>query len=1172
MILRKKVALLLVLYLLTLSNALAQGPTTGRIEGTVKDQNGAVIPGAEVKVINKATANERTATTDEVGHYATPLLLPGIYRVSIAASGFNTAIFETVHVSITETTLVNADLTVKGVNVDPVVVRVAPLIQADGPQLGRAVDSRFVSELPLASRNFTQILSLSPGVATYLPDSTGVGRNTQTISVNGARMTQNNVQINGIDANTMGTSSAVNLAIPAPEAIQEFKVQTSLYDTTFGRSGGGNVEIVTKSGSNDFHGVVYEYFRNDALNANNPFLKAAGAGRPVLKRNVFGGTVGGPVKKDRAFFFASYQGTRESNGASILNSVSSNVLVARGLTDDRSEQTLLQTFEPTLANGQPATSINPVALALLNVKLPNGQFLIQTPQTNGRYSGSAISRFREDQFNANVDYRVNEKNWLAVKFFFANAPSTIALPSFRGTGPNVPGFGTSQAGNVRVFAIQDVHVFSPRSFNELRVGYNIHRNLISPSEPVKDSDLGIKRSNADVFPGLGLIRIAPAAGGIIVGTQTNISPAFPWVATIADTAAITRGKQFIRTGGELRFNEVDLAQQLFTRGQIDFLNFNNFLVGASSVSTLGNGIGDRKQRASDYNFFIQDDWKVSPHLTLNLGLRYELDLPPYDTRGRLSTFDPTLYRPRLQVGTNGLPVGPPSGGFVQAGNVIPQYDLPDVPNVSKYVVRSIDPNNFAPRVGFAYSPLDSGRLVLRGGYGIFYSRATFQYVSTSVTVPPTYLLGRRTNPPLFADPFFSAPSQDQFPTFVPGVALSGTVLDRDIRTPYFQQYNMSVQYEVLKDLLLEVAYVGTHGINLFRQVAINQARLASPQQAIINDVSGAVITTNTPQNAPLRAPFQGVDINGFFQNQSTAQSSYNSLQMSLTRRLTRGLQLLGSYTYAKSLDNASGTGGGAGIVGLVNPGAVADTSTILGNQFNNRANRGVSDFDRTHRFVLSYIWDLPKPAFTKRSTAGHWLLSDWQVAGIIVAMSGLPIDVVDTGAGSLYGLSGGGNPLARPNWAPGATRNTATSNVPQGYFFNPVAFARPVVLAGQPIPSSNGIAMANAPGTDIGNVGRNVLRGARQTTVDFSIIKHFPLGESKNMEFRADFFNLFNHVNFANPISDFNAIPATIQTPNGPAANIDPATGRFIDPGSFGRIISTSNNPRLIQFAVKFNY
>jgi hypothetical protein len=501
---------------------------------------------------------------------------------------------------------------------------------------------------------------------------------------------------------------------------------------------------------------------------------------------------------------------------------------------------------------------------------------------------------------------------------------------------------------------------------------------------------------------------------------------------------------------------------------------------------------------------------------------------------------------------------------VQAGNVIEQYDVAEIPNVDKRVVDSVDPNNFAPRIGFAYSPLDSGRLVVRGGYGIFYSRTSFQYITLNVIVPPTYVFGVRVGAPV-SDPFFPAPAQNQFPTLVPGVALSGTVFDRGIRTPYLHQYNTSVQYELVKDTLLEVAYVGTRGLNLFRQVGINQARLASTQSPIINEVTGAVITTNTPANASLRAPFQGVSVNGFFQNQSTAQSTYHSLQTSLTKRFSHGLQFLASYTWAKSIDNASGQGGGAGFGGVVNPGGVGETSVVLGNQLNNRANRGVSDFDRTHRLVVSYLWDLPKPAFADGSKAGRMLFSGWQVAGIVTAMSGLPIDVVDTGSGSFYGLAGGGSPLARPDWAVGANRDAATKNVPAGFFFNPFAFQRPIIQAGQIIPSSNGSATAGAVGTDFGNVGRNVLRGPRQTNVDFSVIKRFPVLETRSFEFRAEFFNLLNHVNLANPISDFNAILAS-------GGSIDPLTGRVINPGAFGRIISTSNNPRIVQLAVKFNF
>src|SRR5438046_2794351 len=394
---RKAINLLfLFAYFLSLSIcALGQSQTTGRIVGTVKDERRVVIVGAGVTVTSLTTAVERKVTTDTEGNYAVPLLPPGAYRVRVTASGFSSALFDSVQVVITETTALNTALTVAGMIVDPVTVRAAPLIQTHGPQMGRVVDSRAVSELPLATRNFTQILALSPGTSVALPDNSALGRNSQNVSVNGARGTQNDFEINGIDANKIDTNSATSLAVPAPETIQEFKVQTSLYDATFGRGGGGNIQAVTKSGGNNFHGAAYEYFRNDALNANNPFLKAAGVKRPTLKRNVFGALLGGPIKTNKSFFFVSYQGTRERNGAS-RNSLTSSVLVAQGLTDDRSQQTLLATFRP-------ATSIDPVALALLNAKLPGGQFLIPTPQADGHYSGSAISTYREDQFNTTVD-------------------------------------------------------------------------------------------------------------------------------------------------------------------------------------------------------------------------------------------------------------------------------------------------------------------------------------------------------------------------------------------------------------------------------------------------------------------------------------------------------------------------------------------------------------------------------------------------------------------------------------------------------------------------------------------------------------------------------------------------------------------------------------------------
>jgi hypothetical protein len=1138
------------LSLVTVS-ALAQSQTTGRITGTVRDSNGARIVGAEIIVTSLATTHEHKVRTQANGDYAVPLLAPGAYRVRVTANGFNGILSDPVLVVLTETTTVNAELAVAGLSA--ATVTVTPLIQASGPQLGRVVDSRAVAELPLATRNFTQILALSPGTSASLPDNTTLGRNSQDVFVNGARATQNNFEINDIDANRLDNNNASTVAVPAPETIQEFKVQTSLYDATFGRGSGGSVQAVTRSGTNEFHGALYGFFRDDAFNANNPFLKAAGVERPVLQRSIFGGLVGGPIKTDRTFFFASYQGTRERNGAS-ASSLTSSILIAPGLTDDRSERTLLATFRPLFPDGLPATSIHPVALALLNTKLPGGQFLIPTPQANGRYSGSAVSTYREDQFNANVDYRAGDKDWIAMKFFFSNAPEFAALP---GSGANVPGFGADRKNDNRLFSLQNIHTFGARTVNEARIGYSVNMFHGFGRNPVKDSDLGIRRANADTYPGLGRINIGAGAALAIGNSGTFVDIQFDNSAiTLVDILSVSRGRHSIRLGGGFISYRTNVTTNINRRGTINLQSFNSFLLGWATSSGNNEGINSRFLRTADYSLFLQEDWKISERLTLHVGLRYELNLPPYETRGALATFDPALYRPRIEVDASGDPVGPPAGGFVQAGNVIPQYDLANVPNVGRRVFTSVDPNNLGPRVGFAYSPFDAGRLILRAGAGTYYSRPSTVHVNNTINAPPTFATaGRRSSaggPLLLEDPYVPLPPQDQFPTFVPGVPLSGSSFDRRLRTPYFHQYNASIQYALSPDLLLEAAYVGSRGHNLFRNVRINQAQLASTERPIVNAVTGQVITTNTPTNAVLRAPYQGVDISGFQQFQFTAESAYDSLQLSLTRRLSQGLQLLASYTYAKSLDNASGQSGSA------NSGSWIDAVPIRGDQLDPKANRGVSDFDVRHRFVLSYLWDLPRPPFASRAVVGRLLFSNWQVAGIITAMSGHPFDIMDSAAGSFYLEANNG--FSRPSWARGATRDTAMSNVPPGYSFNPFAFVRPVVQTGQPIPSSNGTAVAGAQGTDFGNVGRNALRGPRQTNVDFSVIRRFALGEVKSVEFRAEFFNLFNHVNLDTPVSNLNA------------ARIDSNTGHVIDPGDFGRNIATSNNPRLVQFALKLNF
>jgi hypothetical protein len=844
----------------------------------------------------------------------------------------------------------------------------------------------------------------------------------------------------------------------------------------------------------------------------------------------------------------------------LINSISSSVLIAPGLTGDRSQATLLATFHPVLQTG-PAPAINPVALALLNTKLPNGKFLIPTPALNGLYTASNPSFFQEDQFNTNLDYKLGPTDSLWVKFFFCTTSQDPTLPSFKGMGPNVPGFGTDGFFDNRMIAVQQTHTFTPAFINQVRVGYTLNRNNTFPGEPV--TDVGIVRANATQYPGLPLIRIAQPAGGLVIGTAAQaLNLGAPATATANDTVSWTRGPHLVRAGTEIRYNLINFQNPNFVRGQIDFLDFNSFLTGDVRSSTIGDGIVRGNWRAFDYNFFAQDDWRLSPRITLNVGARYELDLPVYDSRGRLSTFDPTLYRPRMQVNASGVPVGPPTGGLLQAGNVISQFSLPSLPKGEDSLLRSIDPHNVAPRIGFAAAVLK--KLNLRGGYGLYYVRPTFQYPSSSATLPPFYVLGIRnsaSNAPIpLVDPFPVIPPATQFPTFVNAVPLAGTAFDRDLNVPYFHQFNLTTEFQ-LENWSMETGYVGSRGRRLFRQAAINQALLASPQAPITNIVTGALITTNTEDNAVLRAPFQGVSITGFSMIESNSESSYDAVQASVVRRFARNLQMLGSYTFAKSIDDSSGVGGGAGISGTVNPTQLGDSSGVLGNQSNRRANRGVSDFDRASRFVVSYVWDLPNPAFGQSPIIRH-LLSNWSTSGILTVMSGLPIDIVDTASGSLYGLAKGNNPLARPNLSPGFTCHSAMQTAPSGYFFNPFAFSSPVVLAGQPIPSASGSTAAGTTGTDIGNTPRNCLRGPRQSNLDFAAIRSFRFKESGRVQFRAEFFNLFNHANFANPISNLNAVSSS-------GGSIDPNTGRVIDPGNFGRIISSSANPRLIQVALR---
>lgn len=1144
---RSKLALLFVFCILGASHSYLSGQTqtSGRIAGTIRDAQGAVIIGAEVVVENPATAEKHSVLSDSTGNYSVLQLPPATYQVDMHASGFTPATYRDVSVGPSATTTINAVLQIARGNVELTVTDTVASVRSDSSELASTIDAPLLEALPLPSRNLLQLLTIAPGVSAPLTNNNAIGRNSPNVSVNGARLTQNSYQINGVDSGDVSLHALADVAVPAPETVSNVNVATSMYDAT-SSGAGGDVQIVTKNGTNAFHGGWYEYFRNEALNANDANLKAAGERRPVMRRNVYGALLGGPIRKDRAFFFASYQGSREANGATD-QSLYKDVLIAPGLTDDRSATTLMATFR--------VPRIDPISLHLLTARLPNGQFLIPTPQTpEGVVTGTALSTFHEEQFNANVDYRLGANDTASAKFFLAHAPlfSAISGSNF-GAPASLPGFGTNLGIDNRVLSVQEIHTFTATAINEGRFGYNFIRHDEVPQEVVRDSAIGMQRSDATQYPGLPLILLARDQGGASIGTSDITYRGQMPSLSGGDTLSLQRRKHNLRVGGEFRHSEWRARAGILSYGEIDFPTFQDFLIGNTGFSQflspptagfahLGTGLPDRNTITTDYHFFVQDDWRISSKLSLNLALRYELDLPPYDSAGRIGGFDPELYQPRLEV-AGGFPVGPPAGGIIEAGNAPPQDNLPGVTRVGKRLLKSIDPNNLGPRIGIAWSPLSSGRLALRAGYGIFYARPSFIYLGLQYFAPPFFLVTDTSGQP-FNNPFGIAPPDSSFPLVQPGSVISAEVIDRNARTPYVQQFNASVQYELSRNTTLQIAYVGSGGVKLFRGLDVNQAKIASLAHPIVNAVTGFSITDNTIENTSLRAPMQGVDTAGFTLNESSAQSTYYSLQATFKRQVAHGLQIVASYTFSRSIDDASNPGGGANTDGSIDRSAGLDTGNVWGNQLNARSNRGLSDFDRTHYLVLDAFWNIPEPNFAHRFPLSEHLLSSWQVSTIIMATSGLPVDIFDPAGGSLYGLFAG----ARPNWATGANRSTAVTNVPAGYYFNPSAFTEAVVKAGEVIPTAHdATALAGDDGTDLGNVGRNVLRGPVQSNVDFSLSKNIPVTERKSVEFRVDFFNLLNHANRDNPVSD-------ISNPN------------------FGRVLSFSSSPRITQFAIRLYF
>ncbi|MBV9404068.1 MAG: carboxypeptidase regulatory-like domain-containing protein [Acidobacteriaceae bacterium] len=1119
---------------------LAQTTTTGQIIGTITDPSGAAVTGATITATD-ASGVQRTATTDQQGHYAFPLLPPGTYRVEAEKTGFSKATLDGMTVRITETINLNVPLTVATQTQSVEVTGEAPMLQTESPARGDVIPSRAVRELPLATRNFQQLLTLTPGTSAAVPNSSDLGRGDTAFNVNGMRTLSNAVVINGVDANSIGTGSTPNLAVPATDSLQEFIVQTNLYDASQGRNAGSVVAAVTRSGTNEFHGNLYEFLRNTDLDANNFFLNRAGVARPQYQRNQFGGTLGGPVVKNRAWFFVSYQGTREVNGTSLVNSIGT-VFVPSDLSNDRSAATLNRLagsygMPPCTSPFAVLGCLSPTASALLQAKLPNGQYIIPSAPnpiaipTNGTPAGYVsvpvvgISRFREDQFNTNFDLKVSESNRLSAKFFWANNPELQALYNSFGLGNAlpVPGFGANTNFNQRVLSVDDIQIFSPSVVNDLRFGWTTITTVSTPQEPFTSAQLGIGSPLSNLFPGMPEISVANQfdLGASPFSDNNAKEPTY----TAGDTLSWTKGRHALRFGAEYKHHELTETFNLYTRGQIFFLGysgdpFKDFLGGyfdLTGLTIMGSGVNNRDILSYDLSGFMTDDWRVTDHFTINLGLRYEYFAPFTEAQGRYVGINPSLLKTAI---IPGLPAGDNTAivsEFLQASNAT--HPLANVPLTQSSIVPP-DKNDFAPRFGFAWQPSNSAQsFVVRGGYGIYYDHPNSRFINNQILNFPYYTLAQAFFTPI-SNPFVQVPPPNAYPlqfnnaalfpfggppAFLPAASILGPVQPisangifpdiHDFRTPYVQQYSFGVQNEFAKDWMLDVSYVGSLGRKLLRLVDLNQEYGPS-----------------TPTAAPLSPGLSSLAVQGFGVHlmQSSSNSSYNALQASLTKRFSHGLQFLAAYTWSHSIDDYSG-----------DPTGTSDVTVVPGNQvlLNNRAS---SDFDRRQRLVFSGFYEFPH--FYKRAGFGSQVLNGWQLATILTIQSGTPFSVL-TNATAFVQARADANPAT-----PGCNATLSGSTISRlNEYFNLACFA-PALAAG-----------------DFGNTGRNILVGPGQRNIDISVLKFFPVAEHSYFELRAEFFNAFNNVNFANPV---NILAST-------------------NPGA---IVATTTGPRVVQFAAKFNF
>ena len=1070
--LRLSALLLLVCGLILPSPAHAQA--TGQITGQVTDASGAVVPGATIEIVNEATGQSRTVTSSAAGLYIVPLVNPGTYQLKATQTGFTTLVRNGIEVAVSGTTRVDFSLQVGQVSEQVTASAVAPLVETSNATLGVVVDEKKVVDLPLNGRNFAQLGTLLPGVVAPPVGLGGLdgnatvggfGDTTGSFNVNGMRNQSNNFQLDGAANNDSFNSGFV--VRPPPDAVQEFKILTHSYGAEYGRNAGSVVNVVTKSGTNTWHGSAWEFNRDDSFQARNFFATFT----PALKQNQFGGAIGGPIVKNRLFIFGYYEGFRNTQGTT------SNLVVLSA--DQRAGNfgtTTIKdplTGQPFQNNTIPSNRIDPIATKILNsyIPLPNqpGNHLVRSPNTQDN----------RNQFGDRVDYRINDRHTLFGRYLYGHTNAVNPLG----------GSNFSPKGNTAIARVQDVmgsdtFTIRPNMINVARVGVNRIDAKPTVTSGLSLSSLGLQYTPSN-----------PAAAGLPFITVTGFFTAGdaqqPFanrvnnVVSFSDDFIWIAGKHSLKFGGEIRRDQINVVY--INRPNGDYTFTPQYTGNAAADFLMGFPIqfrqatGDPKLDGSSWTYsgYGQDEFRINARVTLTYGLRYEINQPFAEAHDHLAAFHPGQQSVKFPNAPIGL-VYPGDKG---------------VPRGTYHT----DADNFAPRLALVWDPIGDGRTSIRTAWGIFYDTIPGQgdFFQNGTLAPPFQPLTQVDFPLKVSGPSFANPLQGATPgaPFPPGLIFIGW--GPDFTTPLVQQYNFTVQHQLGSLFGLEAGYVGSYGDHLPIFIEVNPT-----------------IPILTPQPAIGPRPFPAFSL--LRPTFSVAKSWYNSFQSSVRMRPSHGLNMLASYTFSHAIDDVSGLNIG-GESRPVLPVTIGDSGSF------DRAlarEKGSALFDVRHRFVLSFGYELPFFRNSNRTT--RLLLGGWQLNGIVQAQTGFPLTVIEPNNVSLTSLTNRPNLVCDPN--------QGAPQTPTRYF-NTSCFQRLT------LPGNAG---------QIGNEGRNVVKGPGFNQTDLSVFKNFAFTESQQVQLRFEAFNALNQARFNQPGS-------TIGTP------------------TFG-VITSAADGRVLQMAAKYTF